>query len=220
MLLPIIPPAGMGGRLPTRRGSAALGVPTPLADAPGMQQQVSRAHPPEQGRVSGARVHSSRPILCLNNCGIKGARLAEAQNVELLQLLLDSSSLYCKVRMFSSVGHLYACCFIHRIVQLYLSTLAVIQLSTPPSPQVLVCSALHSGQSANQQHCCHAERNASDSRQLDFEEQEYWEGSGEELDMHEDDEEADMRTQEELMMQHRYMMVSSRSLTLLCCLYK
>jgi len=26
--------------------------------------------------------------------------------------------------------------------------------------------------------------------------------------MHEDDEEADMRTQEELMMQHRYMMVS------------
>lgn len=27
--------------------------------------------------------------------------------------------------------------------------------------------------------------------------------------MHEDDEEADMRTQEELMMQHRYMMVSA-----------
>ena len=42
---------------------------------------------------------------------------------------------------------------------------------------------------------------------MDFAEQEYWEGSGEELDMHEDDEEADMRTQEELMMQHRYMMV-------------
>ena len=53
-----------------------------------------------------------------------------------------------------------------------------------------------------------AERHAGDSRHLDFEEQEYWEGSGEELDMHGDDEEADMRTQEELMMQHRYMMVS------------
>lgn len=54
-----------------------------------------------------------------------------------------------------------------------------------------------------------AERNAGDSRHLDFEEQEYWEGSGEELDMHEDDEEADMRTQEELMMQHRYMMAEA-----------
>ena len=53
-----------------------------------------------------------------------------------------------------------------------------------------------------------AERHAADSRHLDFEEQEYWEGSGEELEMHGDDEEADMRTQEELMMQHRYMMVS------------
>ena len=53
-----------------------------------------------------------------------------------------------------------------------------------------------------------AERHAGDSRHLDFEEQEYWEGSGEELEMHGDDEEADMRTQEELMMQHRYMMVS------------
>ena len=29
--------------------------------------------------------------------------------------------------------------------------------------------------------------------------------------MHEDDEEADMRTQEELMMQHRYMMVSLKA---------
>lgn len=54
----------------------------------------------------------------------------------------------------------------------------------------------------------YADHNAGDSRHLDFEEQEYWEGSGEELEMHEDDEEADMRTQEELMMQHRYMMVS------------
>ena len=54
-----------------------------------------------------------------------------------------------------------------------------------------------------------AERHAAESRQLDFEDQEYWEGSGEDLDMHEDDDEVDMRTQEELMMQHRYMMVSS-----------
>ena len=53
-----------------------------------------------------------------------------------------------------------------------------------------------------------AERRAGESRHLDFEEQEYWEGSGEELDIHGDDEEADIRTQEELMMQHRYMMVS------------
>ena len=58
--------------------------------------------------------------------------------------------------------------------------------------------------------CAHvvAERHAGESRHLDFEEQEYWEGSGEELEMQGDDEEADMRTQEELMMQHRYMMVS------------
>ncbi len=33
--------------------------------------------------------------------------------------------------------------------------------------------------------------------------------------MHEDDEEADMRTQEELMMQHRYMMVSRKDKPLL-----
>ncbi len=33
--------------------------------------------------------------------------------------------------------------------------------------------------------------------------------------MHEDDEEADMRTQEELMMQHRYMMVSLKDKPLL-----
>ncbi len=43
--------------------------------------------------------------------------------------------------------------------------------------------------------------------------------------MHEDDEEADMRTQEELMMQHRYMMVSPlvfhncATLHLPCCLH-
>lgn len=65
--------------------------------------------------------------------------------------------------------------------------------------------------------CAHvvAERHAGESRHLDFEEQEYWEGSGEELEMHGDDEEADMRTQEELMMQHRYMMVSPTHPT--CC---
>ncbi len=33
--------------------------------------------------------------------------------------------------------------------------------------------------------------------------------------MHEDDEEADMRTQEELMMQHRYMMVSLKDKALI-----
>ncbi|KAL3133301.1 hypothetical protein ABBQ38_007180 [Trebouxia sp. C0009 RCD-2024] len=54
-----------------------------------------------------------------------------------------------------------------------------------------------------------AERHAGESRHLDFEEQEYWEGSGEELEMQGDDEEADMRTQEELMMQHRYMMAEA-----------
>lgn len=56
--------------------------------------------------------------------------------------------------------------------------------------------------------CVVVERHAGESRHLDFEEQEYWEGSGEELEVHGDDEEADMRTQQELMMQHRYMMVS------------
>ena len=57
--------------------------------------------------------------------------------------------------------------------------------------------------------CEFADRHGGESRQLDFEEGEYWEGSGEDLDMREDDDELDMRTQEELMMQHRYMMVSS-----------
>lgn len=53
-----------------------------------------------------------------------------------------------------------------------------------------------------------AERHTDDGTRLKFEEeQDYWEGSGEDLDMHGDDDEADMRTQEELMMQHRYMMV-------------
>ena len=35
--------------------------------------------------------------------------------------------------------------------------------------------------------------------------------------MHEDDEEVDMRTNEELMMQHRYMMVSLAPTSLLLC---
>ena len=67
-----------------------------------------------------------------------------------------------------------------------------------------------SAASRHNEGCVHdfAEGHAWDSRHLDFEEQEYWEGSGEELEMQGDDEEADMRTQEELMMQHRYMMVS------------
>ena len=56
-------------------------------------------------------------------------------------------------------------------------------------------------------HIC-AERHTDDGTHLKFEEeQDYWEGSGEDLDMHGDEEEADMRAEEELMMQHRYMMV-------------
>ena len=58
----------------------------------------------------------------------------------------------------------------------------------------------------------YAERHTDHGAHLKFEEeQDYWEGSGEELDMHGDEEEADMRAEEELMMQHRYMMVR------LCC---
>lgn len=53
-----------------------------------------------------------------------------------------------------------------------------------------------------------ADKQTDNGTQLKFEEeQDYWEGSGEDLDMHGDEEEADMRAEEELMMQHRYMMV-------------
>ena len=62
-------------------------------------------------------------------------------------------------------------------------------------------------------HVC-AERHTDDGTHLKFEEeQDYWEGSGEDLDMHGDEEEADMRAEEELMMQHRYMMVCMSCVT-------
>ena len=65
-----------------------------------------------------------------------------------------------------------------------------------------------------------AERHTDNKAHLKFEEeQDYWEGSGEELDMHGDEEEADMRAEEELMMQHRYMMVCLRC-HLYCVLFR